>query len=140
MIQVLPKIVVWAILIAIAYFAFGPNSIDTSANRNPLNESSAKLFLPPVKPERLVNYEQRLSEGQLEPGEIEDYQALSREHQSRFWKGSDTSVDEALNGVKNNRGERLASILSERGLSKEEQVIFFTVLRRDHPVLLEDVE
>jgi hypothetical protein len=96
MIQVLPKVVIWAILIAIAYFAFGPNAFDSSGIRNPLHGSTETLFLPPVKPERLMDYEQRLSAGKLEPAAIQDYQALSREHQSRFWEGNDTSVEEAL--------------------------------------------
>jgi len=140
MIQVLPKIVVWVFLIGIVYVVFGPQAFDSSNRGNPLNNSSSPLFLPPAKSERLMVYERRLLVGELQPDELAEYEALSREHQGGFWEGKETSVEEALSGVKNNRSEHLASILGERGLSKEEQSIFFTVLKRDQPAVLEDRE
>ena len=140
MIHVLPKIVVWLVVIGIAYWIFGPKSFDSSGGGNPLQNVSSQLFLPPAKSERLVGYEQRLEAGQLQPEEFPEYQALAKAYQGRFWEGNGMSVEEALSGVKNHRVENLASILSERGLSKEERFVFFTVLKRDHPELLEDRE
>ena len=140
MLQVLPKIVVWAVLIGAAYFAFGPDALDSSGTANPLDSAPAAIFLPPAKPALLIDYERRLSVGQLEPAEMAGYRALSTAYQGRFWDGSDMSVEEALSGVKRDRARRLADILGTRGLSQEERAIFFTVLRRDHPSLLEDRE
>jgi len=140
MIHVLLKIVVWIVLIGIAYRVFGPQAFDSSDGGNPLNGSTSQLYLPPAKSELLMSYEKRLLVGKLQPDEFFEYQALSRKHQGEFWEGRETSVEAALSGVKNGRGEHLASILGERGLSKEEQSIFFTVLKRDHPRVLEDLE
>jgi hypothetical protein len=140
MIQVLPKIVLWVVLIGMAYAVFGPQTFNSSGSGNPLNGSPSQLYLPPAKPERLIVYEQRLSLGTLQPEEFSAYQALSRKHQASFWDGQDKTVEEALSGVTQDRGDYLAAILDERGLSKEEQSIFFTVLKRDHPGLLEDRE
>jgi hypothetical protein len=138
MIHVIPKIVVWLLVIGGAYLIFGPQSFDSSGGRNPLQNESSQLFLPPAKSDRLMSYERRLEAGQLLRDEFAEYQTLAKEHQSSFWKGDGLSVEEALSEFKNNRSEQLASILAERGLSKEEQSIFFTVLQRDHPELLED--
>lgn len=138
MIHVIPKLVVWMLLIGGAYLIFGPQPFDSSRGIDPLRNQSSQLLLPPAKSDRLMNYERRLEAGQLRRDEFALYQTLANEHQSRFWKGDGLSVEEALSGFKNNRGEELASILAERGLSMEEQSIFFTVLKRDHPELLTD--
>ena len=140
MIHVLPKIVVWLLVIGGAYLIFGPQSFDSSGGRNPLQNDSSQLYLPPAKSDRLMRYERRLEAGQLQPGEFAEYQTLAKTHQSNFWAGDGLSVENALSEVKNNRSEHLASILAKRGLSKEERAIFFTVLKRDHPELLEDRE
>jgi hypothetical protein len=140
MIQIVPKILVWIVVIGIAYMMFGPQAFDSSGRGDPLHGSSAQRYLPPAKPERLVSYEQRLFAGKLQPEEFSAYQALSRKYQGSFWDGRETTVEEALSGVKLHRGEHLAAILEELGLSQEEQSIFFTVLKRDHPALLEDRE
>lgn len=140
MIHVLPKIVVWLLVLGVAYFIFGPQGFNSSREGNPLKDGSSELFLPPAKSERLMSYERRLEAGRLQPAEFSEYQALAKAHQSSFWQGSGMSVEEALSGVSKNRSGHLASMLSERGLSKEEQSIFFTVLKRDNPGLLEDRE
>jgi hypothetical protein len=140
MIHILPKIVVWLIVVGAAYLIFGPRSFDSSGGGDPLQNASSQLFLPPAKSERLVRYEQRLQAGQLQAEEFSEYQALAKAHQGSFWEGDGMSVEEALSGVKNHRVEHLASMLAERGLSKEERSVFFTVLKRDHPELLEDLE
>lgn len=138
MIHVFLKIMVWVVVLGIGYFIFGPQSFDSSGGGNPFRSSSSQLFLPPAKSERLMAYERRLATGQLQPAEFPDYQVLAKAHQGSFWEGDELSVEEALSGVRKNRGEHLASVLEKRGLSKEEQSIFFTVLQRDHPELLED--
>lgn len=140
MIHVLLKVLVWVVVLGVGYVIFGPQSFDSSGGGDSLRNPSAQLFLPPAKSERLVDYERRLAAGQLQPAEFSEYQALARAHQSRFWRGGELSVEEALAGVRSHRGERLAAILEERGLSQEEQSVFFTVLQRDHPDLLEDPE
>lgn len=140
MIHVLPKVVVWLVVIGAAYLIFGPQSFDSSGGGDPLRNASSQLYLPPAKSERLVGYEQRLEAGQLQPEEFSEYQAVAKAYQASFWKGNGLSVEEALSGVDSHRIEHLASILAERGLSKEEASIFFTVLMRDHPELLEDHE
>ena len=140
MIYVLLKIAVWVLVIGIGYFVFGPQGINSSDGGNTLQNASTQLFLPPAKSERLKGYERSLAAGELQPAEYGEYQALSKAHQSSFWKGSELSVEQALSGVKNHRSEHLASILQKRGLSMEELSIFFTVLKRDHPELLADHE
>lgn len=137
MIHVLPKIVVWLVLIGGAYLAFGPQSFDSSGGVDTLHTGSSQLFLPPAKSKRLLRYERRLEAGQLQAAEFSEYQALVKTYRRKFWAGDGLSVKEALSGVEGNRVERLASILEERGLSEEERSIFFTVLKRDHPELLE---
>ena len=138
MILVIPKILVWLLVIGGAYLIFGPQSFDSSGGGNSLQNESAPLFLPPAKSDRLISYERRLEAGQLQPAEFVEYKTLAKTHQSSFWEGDGLSVEEALFEVKINRSEHLASLLAKRGLSKEEQAIFFTVLKRDHPELLED--
>ena len=138
MIHVLPKIAVWLLVIGGAYLIFGPQSFDSSGGGNPLQNGSSQLYLPPAKSDRLMSYERRLEAGQLRPAEFAEYQALAKTHQSSFWEGDGLSVEQALSDVENNRSEHLASILAKRGLSNEEQAVFFTVLKRDHPELLED--
>jgi len=140
MIHVLLKILVWVVVLGVGYFVFGPQSFDSSDGGGPFRDSSSELFLPPAKPDRLIDYERRLAADQLQPAEFAGYQALAKAHQSDFWKGRDLTVEKALAGVRSNRGRHLVAILRERGLSKEEQSIFLTVLQRDHPELLEDRE
>jgi hypothetical protein len=111
---------------------------NSSPEGGPFQNSTSKLFLPPSKSERLRRYEQLLADDQLGPSEYPEYQALAREYQARFWTGDGMSVEQALSGVKTRRGERLSEILQERGLSNAEQSIFFTLVKRDRPSLLED--
>jgi hypothetical protein len=74
----------------------------------------------------------------LAADELAEYQALVKERQAGFWKGSDLTVEQALAGVNARRKEHLASLLKERGLSDEELGIFFAVVQRDSPALLKD--
>lgn len=140
MIHVWLKIGVWVAVFGIGYLVFGPQLFDSSGVGGPVQGSASQLFLPPAKPKRLIDYERRLALGQLETDEFPEYQALSKAHQGSFWEGGEVSVEQALAGVKHHRGQHLAAILEERGLSKAEQSIFFTVLKRDYPDLLEDRE
>jgi hypothetical protein len=98
------------------------------------------MFLPPAKSDRQVEYEKMMNERRLSPEEAVAYQSLVVERESRFWQRDGISVEEALSGVKRQRKQRLAEILEQRGASKEEVVVFFMVLERDHPKLLEDRE
>jgi hypothetical protein len=138
MIYVLPKIAVWLLVIGGAYWMLGPQSFDSSREENALQHQSPQLFLPPAKPDRLLSYERRYEAGRLEPSEFSEYQALVNAYQDSFWEGDGLSVEEALSEVKEKRGEGLASLLAERGLTREEQAIFMTVLMRDHPEILDD--
>ncbi len=49
-------------------------------------------------------------------------------------------MEEALFGINTQRKARLAEILEQRGLSKEESLVFLMVVERDHPALLADQE
>lgn len=138
--QVLPKIVLWIVVIGIAYVVVGRGTFDSPGTDNPLQAPSAELFLPPAKPERLIAFEQRLSADKLQPDELSEYLALSRQYQDRFWKGGETTVEQALSGVQDQRARHLSVILEKRGLSTQEQSVFFTVVKRDYPQLLEDRE
>jgi hypothetical protein len=137
MIHVLLRIVVWLAVFGIGYLVFGPKLFNWSDKDDPLQSSSA-LYLPPPKPQRLVELEARLRAGGLGPEESTEYQSLAQEWQKNFWKGSGVTVEEALSGIKDHRREHLASILAERGLSREELSFFFMAVSRDQPSLLQD--
>ena len=137
MIHVILRIVVWALVIGIGYLMLGPELFDSSRVDNPF-QSEVELYLPPLKSPRLVEYEVRLQKGMLEADELAVYQALVKERQTGFWKGSDTTVEEALAGVNTQRKEHLAELLKERGLSDGELGAFFAVVQRDSPALLKD--
>jgi hypothetical protein len=137
MIHVLLRIGVWVVVFAIGYLVFGPKLFDSfSHDESP--QSTATLYLPPPKPQRLVELEGRLKAGGLDPNESVEYQSLAKQWQASFWKGDGLTVEQALSGVKDHRRERLAAILAERGLSGEELSFFFMAVQRDHPSLLED--
>jgi len=139
MIHVLLRIAVWVVVFGIGYLLIGPQLFDSSRRANPF-ESSKQLYLPPVKPQRLIEYEDLLEKRNLEGVEIEEYRALVRERQSNFWKAEGISVEDALAGVKKHRKEHLETLLIERGISDEEAAIFFTVAERDHSALFDDRE
>ncbi|MGB5563793.1 MAG: hypothetical protein WBN02_15925 [Sedimenticolaceae bacterium] len=139
MIHVLLRIAVWVVVFGIGYLLIGPQLFDSSHRANPF-ESSKQLYLPPVKSQRLIEYENLLEKRSLEGVEIEEYRALVRERQSNFWKAEGISVEDALAGVKKQRKEHLAALLIERGISDEEAAIFFTVAERDHSALFDDRE
>jgi hypothetical protein len=139
MIHVLLRIAVWAAVIGIGYLAFGPQLFDSSRSADPF-ESSSEIFLPPAKSDRHIEYEELMNERRLSPEESAEYRSLIQERGSRFWQREGVSVERALSGVKTQRKERLAKMLEQRGLSKEELAVFFMVLERDHPALLADRE
>lgn len=137
MIHVLLKIGVWLVVFGIGYLVFGPKLFDSfSHDESP--QSTATLYLPPPKPQRLVELEGHLNNGGLDPGDTAEYQSLAKKWQANFWKGNGLSVEQALSGVKDHRRERLTAILAERGLSGDELSFFFMAVNRDHPSLLVD--
>ena len=139
MIHVLLRIGVWLLVFGIGYLVFGPKLFDSfSHDESP--QSTAALYLPPPKPQRLVELEGRLKSGGLDPKDAAEYQSLAKQWQANFWKGDGLSVEQALSGVKDHRRERLAAILAERGLSGDELSFFFMAVSRDQPALLEDGE
>jgi hypothetical protein len=138
MVQVAARIAIWVLVFGGAYLLFGPELFDSSPSGDPVGRSSATLFLPPVKPAELIDYERRIASGGLRADEFPDYQALAREYQASFWNGSEVSVEDALSGVSEGRGAHLLSILAERGLSNDERSVFITLVKRDDPALLED--
>ena len=137
MIHVILRIVVWALVIGMGYLILGPELFDSSRIDNPF-QSEATLYLPPQKSPRLIEYEQRLQQGMLAADDLAEYQALLKERQAGFWKGSDMTVEQALAGVNTQRKAHLATLLKERGLSDEELGVFFAVVQRDSPALLKD--
>lgn len=139
MIHVLLRIAVWMAVFGIGYLVFGPQLFDSSQGANPF-ETDARLFLPPAKSPRQLEYEQAMKSRKLGPEELADYQSLVLERESKFWQREGVSVEKALSGVKTQRKEYLAKILAQRGMSREESVIFFMVIERDHPALLADLE
>ena len=139
MIQVLLRIAVWLVVLGIGYLVFGPGAFDSSKSSSPF-ETDASLYLPPARPQRLVDYEALRSERPLTAEESAEYAALVKDRQSTFWQREGVTVEEALSGVKTGRGAHLAKLLEERGLSPDEISVFFVVVERDHPSLLADLE
>jgi len=139
MIHVSLRIAVWVVVFGMGYLIFGAQLFDPSQSANPF-ESGAAFFLPPARSDRQIKYEELMNTRTLEPTELAEYQSLVLERESRFWQQEGVSVEEALAGVKKQRKQHLASILKRRGLSDEESAIFFMVVERDHPLLLEDPE
>ena len=137
MIQAVARIAVWLLVIGLGYMLFGPELFDSSRSENPF-ASDAPLFLPPVKTQRLLEYEAILDERVLSEQEADEYRSLVRDRQSRFWQGDGVSVEDALADVKTERKGRLIEILIQRGMSQDELAIFFMVLERDHAALLAD--
>ena len=139
MIQFFARIAVWVLVIGFGYVLFGPELFDSSRSENPFT-SDATFFLPPVKTQRLIEYEAILNERALTEQEADEYRSLVRDRQSRFWQGGGMSVEDALVDVKTGRKARLIEVLVQRGMSQNELAIFFMVLERDHPALLADRE
>ncbi|MCB1790975.1 MAG: hypothetical protein KDJ27_17400 [Gammaproteobacteria bacterium] len=137
MIQVAARIVIWVIVIALAYVILGPKGFDSSDSDNPF-ASETPLYLPAAKPPRLRELERRLHDGALGADDAQEYHALLKRHQAAFWQDRGETVEQALADVGNGRRARLQQILIERGLSDDEMRVFFTVLDRDHPRLLDD--
>lgn len=139
MIHVLLRVAVWVAVFGIGYLVFGPQLFDSSQSANPF-ETDARMFLPPAKPPRQLQYEEAMKSRRLGPEELADYRSLVLERESNFWQREGVTVEETLSGVKTQRKAYLAKILAQRGMSKEESVIFFMVIERDHPALLVDLE
>lgn len=139
MIQVLLRVAVWVLVLGIGYLVIGPKMFDSSEPNSPFASGSA-LFLPPAKTDREVEYEARAGEAELSAAELAEYRRLIQERKSKFWQREGVSVEQALSGVNMGRRERLAEILEQRGLSKDEVSVFLHVVERDHPMLLADCE
>lgn len=139
MIQVVLRILVWLLVFGIGYLVFGPTLFDSSDGVNPF-ENPATIYLPAEKTEQQLAYEKLIDERQLTPEESADYLSLVRERESGFWRQEGVSVEQALADVTQGRKARLVEILEQRGLSREEMAVFFAVVERDNPTLLEDRE
>ena len=139
MIHVFLRITVWVMVFAIGYLVFGPQLFDSSQSVNPF-ENGTTIYLPPVKSERQIEYEELMQTRKLDSEELAEYRSLAINRESKFWQREGVSVEEALSGVKRQRKQHLASILEQRGMSTEESAIFFMVVERDHPALLDDQE
>lgn len=139
MIHVFLRIAVWVTVFAIGYLVFGSQLFDSSQSVNPF-ESVTTIYLPPVKSERQIEYEELMQTRNLDSEELAEYRSLAINRESKFWQREGVSVEEALSGVKRQRKQHLASILEQRGMSTEESAIFFMVVERDHPALLDDQE
>ncbi len=137
MIQVVLRVLVWVLVLGLGYLAFGPELFDSSDTANPFGRVST-LFLPPAKQQREIEFEGMIEQRGLSTKERAEYDALVQARRASFWKGEDTSVEEALAGVKTQRGVHLMNLLEQRGWSRQEAAMFLTVVRRDHPNLLED--
>ena len=139
MVHVLLRIAVWVVILGVGYLLFGPGLFDSSAPSNPL-ASDAPLFLPAAKTAREIELETLLGERALDADESAEYRDLVRERQAAFWQRQGVSVEEALAGTGKGRRARLARILEERGLTREEAAVFLLVVERDRPALLADRE
>jgi hypothetical protein len=139
MIHVLLRAAVWVAVFGIGYLLLGPELFDSSRDANPF-ESTARIYLPPAKSQREIEYERIMDQRSLAADELAHYRAIVQERQSKFWQQEGVSVEEALAGFKTQRRRHLATILEQRGVTKEEAAVFFLVLERDHPTMLADQE
>jgi hypothetical protein len=139
MVHLLLRIAVWVVVLGIGYVVFGPGLFDSTPDDSPF-ESSSTIFLPPAKSQRHLEYDAISRERALSTEELADYRELVQQRQSRFWQQQGVSVEQALAGVETHRKEHLATILEQRGLTKEEAAVFLFVVERDHPALLKDRE
>jgi hypothetical protein len=139
MIHVYLRLVVWAIVLALAYFMFGSKLFDSSDDAGRVGGDS-QIFLPPAKPQELVRYEALSEQRALSGDEAADYRALRKAWEASFWQQQGVSVQEALAGVETNRKARLAEILQQRGIGEDQTEVFLFVVERDHPELLADRE
>lgn len=130
------KILVWTIVLGVAYLAVGPKVFDSGGDA--LFSDASPLYLPPAKSDALRELERRAATDRLAADQAADYQTLAQDYQAGFWRGDGTTVEQALSGVATGRAERLAEMLDERGLSQQEAAVFFAVVRRDRPGLLDD--
>jgi hypothetical protein len=139
MVHLLLRIAVWVVVLGIGYVVFGPGLFDSTPDDSPFGSSST-IFLPPAKSQRHLEYDAISRERALSTEELADYRELVQQRQSRFWQQQGVSVEQALAGVETHRKEHLATILEQRGLTKEEAAVFLFVVERDHPALLKDRE
>lgn len=139
MIHVYLRVVVWAIVLALAYFMFGSQLFDASDDAGRTGGDS-QIFLPPAKPQEVVRYEALSEQRALSSDEAADYRALRTAWEAGFWQQQGMSVQEALAGVETNRKARLAEILQQRGIGQDQAAVFLFVVERDHPDLLADRE
>jgi hypothetical protein len=138
MVQVVARIAIWVLVFGIGYLLLGPQLFDSTPSSDPVGRPASTLMLPPAKPAELVDYERRIASGQLNPDELPRYQALARDYQAGFWAGSEESVEQALAEIPTDRMAHLLSILADRGLTRDEQSVFITLVKRDAPSFLAD--
>ena len=137
MVHFLLRIAVWVVVLGIGYLVIGPELFDSSPSVSPF-EHKSQIFLPPAKSQRQSEFEQISEERRLNAEELAEYRGLVQERESKFWQQEGVSVEEALSGVKRQRKERLAMLLEQRGMTKEEVAVFLLVIERDQATLLED--
>ena len=137
MIHVLLRVLVWVLVLGVGYLVLGPSVFDSSDTANPFGRS-ATLFLPPAKQQREVELDRLIQQRALTPEEQAEYESLVQTRRSSFWRGQDISVEKALSGVTTQRAAHLVTVLEERGWSRDDAVMFLTVVRRDNPDVLAD--
>lgn len=137
MLHIALRLLLWIAVLVAGYLLLGPDGFDSSGDANPF-ATQEPLYLPPVRPARLIELEQAMQEGATDATAMAEYQALVRERQAGFWKGDGLTLESALAGVERGRRDRLIGLLRERGASDEEISVFLGVVARDRPKLLVD--
>lgn len=137
MIQVGLRVLVWALVLGMAFVLFGPGVFDSGRDSNPVG-SQEPLYLPPEKSAQLLAWERQAAAGTLTADERAAYEAEARAWQTRFWSGSELSVEAALADVSAGRRSHLVATLISRGLAEDEVAVFLAVVVRDRPDLLAD--
>ena len=137
MIHVYLRVIVWVIVLALAYLMFGSKLFESPDEPGRVGGDS-QLFLPPAKPQELRRYEAMSEQQALSAEDAAAYRALIEKWESSFWQKQGVTVEEALAGVKTHRKATLAEILEERGVSEDQAAVFLFVVERDHPGLLAD--
>ena len=103
MIHVALRILVWVLVLGMAYLVFGPQVFDSSDRASPF-ANRAELFLPPAKTQRELEYEALQRRRMLNPEELAEYEALVKNRRAAFWRGGDPAN---LTGHRRSLGLRL---------------------------------
>ena len=137
MVHVVLRVLVWVVVLGVAYLAFGPQLFDSSETANPFGRTST-LFMPPAKQQREIELERMIEQRELSSQERAEYESIVQARRASFWKGEGMSVGEALTGVTQQRSTYLMQLVEQRGWTRQEAAMFLTVVRRDCPELLDD--